>query len=133
QGPHDRWATAVYEDRIYFTNLNTPIHVVTPHPYVSRLGFGNVKVDPETDTNPKARYVEVFFDHLVIADVDYKGRYAHRLQWSDLYNFNVWDAARTNEADQYDILPSADCEVSGITGIGKIGSGLYTYASNGIW
>lgn len=128
-----RWATTLYENRVYFTNPNTPIHVVTDQPYVNRLGFGEIGAANFPDLNPKAKYIDTFFDHLVIANVDYKGRFPNRLQWSHLYDFNIFDSSRKNEADHYDMLESPMSKIGGITGIAKLGVSLFTYTSTGIY
>ena len=125
-----RWTTTLYEGKVYFTNLLTPIHVVTEGPYVARL---NGQPLDQVQTSPAARYIETFFDHLFIADVSYKGRFPNRLQWSDLYNFHIWNSTRSNEADCYDILDSENVTIGGITGCKRLGNELFTYTSTGIY
>lgn len=129
-GANDRWATTIYENRVYYTNPNCPIHVLDSSPKVARL---NQTLLSAKNDYPSARYIETYYDHLFIADVNYRGRYVNRLQWSDLYNFHIWDSSRSNEADYYDILESDNALIGGATGLKRLGAELFTYTASGIY
>ena len=128
----DRWATTTYDNRVFFTNRQTPIHVVNASSYVARLDQQSLS---SVNNAPKARYIENYFDHLCVADVDspLDGVNPSRFQWSDLYNFGSWGSSRRSEADYYDILESDDAMISGITGLKRLGSELFIYTSTGIY
>lgn len=131
-GDYRRWAFTTFEGRTYFTNLTTPIHVITPHPYVARLGFQNVLTSPTT-VYPAAQYIETFFDHLVVANVNFNGTFPNRIQWSDLRKFDQWTPKKSSEADFYDILESSNTVHLGITGLQRFGEYLVAYTGSGIW
>jgi hypothetical protein len=84
---------------------------------------------------PKARFVEAFFDHLVVANTTYKGeRCPTRVMWSDLYRPDMFDPSKTNEADFYDLSEWSSQNESNfeITGMHRIGDVLFYFLPCGI-
>lgn len=105
----ERFASAFYNNQVWFTNRNTPLHFTD-----------GTKVDRYDEEVPSAQHIAVFYDHLVLGNVTYKGeRTPSRVQWSDLYKPNVWTPDTGNEADFFDCVEwhsgkSSTLEVTGL-------------------
>jgi len=54
--------------------------------------------------------------------------------WCDLYNFTIWEPAKTNEADYYDFVEwqTSYYPYTGITGLGKLRNVLWVYTPTAI-
>lgn len=128
--PYGRWATTVFEGRLYFTNKVCPIHVVTDQQEINRLNY--VNVNPKAYDQPAGCYLETFFDHLVVANCSYRGYFPWRVHWSDVRKFHVFESSNENEADYYDILEDTP-SLLGITGMAKFGDALIVYTGSSIW
>lgn len=100
-------------------------------------------VDPNTGTMefcdisdvPSARYIMDWFDHLVIANLTYKGVYEpSKVRISDLYRPDQWEPTAENEADEFDMVISQpkSAHVTQVTGMDKINDNLYVYTTGAI-
>lgn len=100
-----------------------------------------VTQDPNTGTvtrsgmsdAPSARYIENFFDHIVMLNCTYRGvSEPFHLRWSDLYRPDVWDPTQENEADFYEISSwqRKSSMICGGTGMGKLGDVLFSYTDS---
>jgi hypothetical protein len=73
---------------------------------------------------PKARYIEMFHDHIVVGNIrSYKGyEYPRRLMSSHLRDWSVWEEAQNNEATLYDFTDEySGLEITeGITGMAVV-------------
>jgi len=124
-GDYSRWATVPHEDKIYFTNPYSPIAYTD-----------GVKATKFTTNVPSARYISMFYDHLVVGDVVFNGAtMPYRQMWSDLFKVGNWEPKRSNEADHFDCLESAtdNDEIGGITGIARMNEILVTYTPSVIY
>jgi hypothetical protein len=117
-GAYRRWAITLYNNDIYYTNELNPIR------------RNNGSSDTAVPNAPGARYLAVWYDHLVVAYTNFAGVVTpSRLMCSDLYRFDRWQSAPDNEADHYDFVEwqQLDYPFVGITGIGKLGGTLWVY------
>lgn len=84
-------------------------------------------------TYPTARYIETFYEHLLIANlndsmdasVSSANRYRpNRIRWSDVFDFSTFTPTITNEADLYDVETSSSATDDklnlGITGLKRL-------------
>jgi len=114
-----RWATALYDGRLYYTNEITPLAM-------------NDGLNITTVTNaPAGRYLTFWYDHAVIG---YPAGQPNRLQISDLYDFTKWVPTATNESDYYDMVEwqQTDYPFTGMTGMGKLHGTLWVYTPTAI-
>jgi hypothetical protein len=128
----DRWATVVFDGNIYFTSLQNQLHKLTGHPQVERMGGQNVLVAP-SKTYPAARYLEVFFDHLVFGNVNFNGIFPNRVLWSGLRDFGDYVPRKESETDYFDFLEKESPTCDGMTGLKRYGDILVGYTATGIW
>ncbi|HEY6018598.1 MAG TPA: hypothetical protein VIY48_01505, partial [Candidatus Paceibacterota bacterium] len=126
-----RWAWVNFEDKIYISNRDTPIHVITMHPWVRRMQNQNILVNPTVEI-PCGQYLETFYDHLVVGNVTYQGVHEGRVQWSGLRDFGDWLPKKNNEADYFDFIESQDHIIQGVTGLKRFGRLLAAYTSDSI-
>lgn len=120
-----RWGTAVYNSHLFFVNENNPVHY-TDGANVKAVGG---------DT-PSGRYVEVFFDHLVVGCPLYRGEaLIDGVRWSHLQKFDKWAPASDSEADAYYCheYQGEGGEELGVTGIRKIGEVCYIYTPRSLY
>lgn len=93
-----KWATVLFGDRLYFSN---------PSNYLRYIHDGVVYAHGEGD-QPSAKYLGVYYDHLIAANVTMSGNNLHnRIMWSGLSKFGTWVATHANEADHYDCLENS--------------------------
>jgi len=113
-GGGTHWSKLIYNGSLYFGNEYNSIR------------YWNGASTTLLSNSPKARYLCVWYDHLVAAGILNS---PSTLACSDLYNFNVWTPTATNEADTYDFVEwqQTDYPFIGITGIGKLGGTLWVY------
>lgn len=84
----------------------------------------------------KAKYVEVYYDHLIIANlIDGVTELPLRIAYSDKGDFSDFDPLTTNEADFYDLDDNAYNALYGygITGIRRIGDAVAIHTPGSIW
>lgn len=90
---------------------------------------------PKTQPLPKAKYLEVFYDHIFAANVSFRGENAPwRVMWSHLYDPWTWVPSPENEADSFDVTEwqSGSIGSSGITGLKRINDVLYVYTADAV-
>ena len=119
-----RWASVSYNRQVFLTNELNPI-LFTDGAVCFRY----------SNQQPSARYIDVFFDHLVIGWPIWGGQSSPtRVQWSDLYRINQWIPSPKNEADSYDIEEwcRTDFPLYGCTGLGRIGNTMWVYTPTAI-
>lgn len=117
-----RWSIAKWANGYFFTNLANPVK------YLNGLTVWN----PASNCNsmPQAKYIEMFFEHMVAANIIFEGQtLPSRVIWSDIHDFSNFGSAPTNEADFYDLnLDETFKESSlGITGIRRLGQFCYIF------
>lgn len=117
-GPrYNRWAVTLWYDGFWFTNPLNPL--------VFTRGSNVLKfIDP--NIRPSGKYLEEFYDHLLIGAPTINGvTYPNRVMWCDLRNADQWNPDLTNESDFYDFV--SEDELSqfsfGCTGMKKITAG----------
>jgi hypothetical protein len=120
-----RWASCMYNNQLWFLNdLNT-------------LYFTDgtqVKSYPNV-VLPKARYVESFYDHLVVGNYSLRGEARpNGILSSGLYNPSDWVTASGNEVMRIDFeeftLP--DFPLTGLTGLRRLNNLLVAYLPTAI-
>lgn len=121
---YHRWSKLMYNGSlIYGNDLNVP------------RSFNGASVTVFSNA-PKARYLALWYDHLVAACLNPSTTSSQlsTLACSHLYNFNLWTPDATNEADTYDFVEwqQPDYPFIGITGIGKLGGTLWVYTPTAI-
>lgn len=119
-----RWASVVYNKQIFFTNDLNPITFTD-----------GACVRTYSNRQPAARYIDVFFDHLVVGYPTWNGNPTPtRVHWSDLYRINQWVPSPKNEADFFDVEEwcRTDFPLCGCTGLGRIGNTLWVYTPSAI-
>ena len=122
-GNFRRWAVAVYNEQLYYTNDLNQIH--------QHSASGDVVLS----NAPQARYLLAWYDHLVAAYITQNGSFfPHRLSISELYDFNTWQPDKINEADFYDFVEweSSEYALSGVTGIAKLRNTMFVYTPTAI-
>lgn len=118
----DRIAATLYNNNIWFCSPDTKL----------RWCDGTQVGTYETEV-PSARYIDNFFDHIVVANCTLSGiRQPWTFRFSDLYNPGVWTPTDTNEADFYDVVSwQRDYSIiAGITGAGKINDRYFVYTDS---
>lgn len=123
-----RWAWTVFEGVVYFTNVYTPLHLITPDNYVRRLNDQAVN-DGQIANGPAGKYLDVFYDHLVLSNVNHEGIFPNRILWSALRDFGNFTPRKDNEADHYDIMENHG---GVITGQGTLRDRLIVYGPSTI-
>jgi hypothetical protein len=86
--------------------------------------------------NYKAKYVEIYQGHLVLANLDDAGtKHPLRIAWSDKDDFGDFDPLTTNEADFFELTDNAYNALFayGITGLKRIGNELAIHTPGSIW
>lgn len=137
----DNWAFQVYPS--YFTNLATPYMRWALAKWRNGYFFSNplneVKftdgdvvqnLASNCDFLPKAKYLELFHEHLVAGNVTYNGTlYPERVMWSDIHDMTNYAPDPTNEADFYDLsLDESVKEISyGLTGVKNLNGACFVY------
>ena len=119
----ERWATCVYNGRLYYTNPANPIR------------YSDGTRDRQLSGAPAGKYLLAWYDHLVVGWPTYKGAsYPQRIMISHLYDFTQWDASSSNEADFYDLVEwqRADYPYIGITGMAELNGLLVVYTPTAI-
>lgn len=120
-----RWGTCVYNEWLFFVNELNAVHL-TDGAVVKAIG-GDA---------PAGRYVEVFFDHLVVGAPLYKGeKLLHGIRWSHLYDFTNFKPDTHTEADLYICSDyQRDTDASwGVTGLRKMGNECYIYTPHAVF
>jgi hypothetical protein len=114
-----RWATTLYNGRLWYTN---ELNSIRSTDGASSGALANA---------PAARYLVEWFDHLVVGA---PSGYPHRIAWSHLYDFTKWTPENTNEADYYDFVEwyLQDFPYQGVTGLARLGATLYVYTPTAI-
>lgn len=115
-----RWGTCRYNNRVFFVNELNPVHVTDGASIEEVVG------------SPKARYVDVFFNHLVVGRVNGGDC---RFAWSHLDNFGEWRARSHTEADFFDCTDHQRESAwgRGITGLRKLGNLQVVYTTTGLY
>jgi len=120
EGTYKRWCTRVYKNNLYFVNE------------LNRVHYTDGDVCRSLTNSPAGRYLEVWFDHIVVgAPVISGSPHPTQIRWSHLYDFNQWSPASTNEADFYDVEEWSS-GVSGLTGLARLGENLVLYTPEAI-
>ena len=119
-----RWGGTMYNNQFWFSNhLNKMM--VCDGAQIKTLG---------SDV-PQGKYVESFFDHIVVANDIFMGDQGpNRVRWSELYNPSEWVPKPENEADYFDIAEWTNKDVNSIeiTGLKKLNDTLIVYTHNSI-
>lgn len=122
-----RWAHTLYAGQIWFINDLNKLYSTDGSrviQYTTVSGKEEFLATLETKNLPMARYIDAFFDHIVVANVTFKGnRDPLGVRWSDLYRPDSWEPAQGNEADFFSLADyfRGDSGVNEITGVGKLG------------
>lgn len=129
QGPtYTRWAIARWRNGYFFSNLFNEV-LFTDGDSVQSLV-------PNCQSAPKAKYLEIFHEHLVAANVNFNGvAYPNVVMWSDIHDMSKYTSDLTNEADNFDLnIDESFREISfGLTGIKQLGAYLMVYAPKEIF
>jgi hypothetical protein len=115
----------MYNGQVWFTNDYNPLYFSDGASVRSYQG-----VDL-----PSARYVESFYDHVVVGNYRYKGEHRpNGILSSDLYNPSVWSASHANEAARIDFeeFGQADFPLTGLTGLRRMNNLLVAYLPTAI-
>lgn len=122
---YSRWDTTTYNNHAWFVNEQNTVHYTD--------GIDIFKVGGEC---PAGKYVEVFYDHLVVGAPIINGvELPSRVSFSDLYNFGVFTAKTTNEAGSRDLTDyDSDSSITtGLTGMKRLGNKLIAYTDSTIY
>ena len=117
-----RWATVLYANQLWFTNELNPLHCTD-----------GTRVKKYASKIPSAKYIEAFFDHIVVANDYFDGELSpYRVRWSHLYDPSSWCPKQGNEADFYDIQEwvKTDSLLQGITGMSVLRDSLIVYTAS---
>ena len=117
---NDRFSSVMFENKFYVVNRQTPVFWTDG----SRCGRAT------TMAQPCGRYIEVFYDHLVVAGCSEDVR---KVRWSNLRRFDQWNTERASEADYFQFLEGEDESFGGITGCKRLNEFLVVYTSSQIW
>lgn len=124
-GQYRRWAHCMYMDQIWFTN---DFNVV-------KYSDGT-KVENYTGVDlPQGRYIESFFDRLVVGNYTFKGdNRPNGIISSDLYDPSDWVTRAENEACKIDFeeFALADYPLAGLTGLKRMNNLLVAYLPTAI-
>jgi hypothetical protein len=115
-----RWSTAMYNGQMWFTNDYNPTYYTDGSRVNSYQG-----VDL-----PKARYIESFYDHMVVGNYTYKGETRpNGILSSGLYNPSDWTTTHANEVARIDFEEFAqpDFPLVGLTGLKRMNNLLVAY------
>lgn len=125
-GEYRRWGTTMYNGHLYFINELNQLRY-TDGTEVYSLNTG--------ESIPSGRYVENFYDHMVVGYPSVGGHtYPTRVMMSHLYDFGKWAPDATKEADYFDVEEWCrhDLPVYGITGLRKSGNLCMVYTPSAI-
>lgn len=122
-----RWQSVTFGEKLYFGNQNTEV-----------LQYDGTTASVVIATGPKyqPKYMEVYYEHLVLANVvDTGTTYALRVAYSDKGDFTDFDPLTTNEADFFDLDTNELNALYGygITGMKKIGDQIAIHTPGSIW
>ncbi len=119
---YTRWDTTTYNGHCWFINTQNSVQYTD--------GIEVMSIGGEC---PAGRYVEIFYDHLVIgAPVINGASHENRIAFSDLYNFDRFVAKTTNEAGSRDTTDydTEGAMTSGLTGMKRLGNKLISYTDS---
>lgn len=118
-GTYRRWSAFLYNGDVYYVNELNQVH------------YTDGASDVALTNSPKGRYVGVWYDHLIVGGTT---NHPNGIEWSHLYNFDLWTPDATNEADHVDFVEwqQPDFPFSGVTGMGRIGSLWWVYTPTAI-
>lgn len=120
-----RWSTCIYHGQVYFTNLTNPVQ--------SCDGVTTRKLGTNI---PSGKYVEHFYDHLLVGYPIYEGEEdAELVVWSAMHRFSEWKTQTFNEADRYPFGEHGHGMegVRGVTGLGRLQDFCYVYTPSCIY
>ena len=122
-----RWSHVCNANKLYFTNLNAGL-----------FSFDGTTVADVISAGPtyKAKYVDLFYGHLVIANLKDGGSdYPLRIAYSDKDDYADFDPLTTNEADFFDLDDNESNSLFGygITGAKRIGDQFAIHTPGSIW
>lgn len=106
---YNRWSMCKHNNRLFFVNPLNPVRYTD-----------GVEVKDVGALVPSGRYVEVFFDHLVIGSPAYNGVFSEdRVIWSNLKDYSNFTPGTASEADHYLFTEHqrVDDVISGLTGM----------------
>jgi hypothetical protein len=147
----NRWDWVKHSSGVFACNQSNPVvWIPGSNPRFLQNVLGTYAAGPPgvfTGKGPftGGRYIECFYEHIVLANItECQDRatassalalYPNRIKWSDVFNFTQFVASSTNEADFYDLSTSTSGSqsISDITGMRKIGPALFTYTRDEIW
>ena len=114
-----RWATELYDGRLYYINDLNPLRMYSGGATDSAVG------------TMCGRYLSFWYDHAVIGS---PSGFPNRVAISDLYDFSDMDPSKVGEADYYDLVEwqQADYPFTGVTGIAKLRGTLWVYTPTAI-
>lgn len=125
-GNYRRWGTTIYKNNLYFINELNPLR------YTDGTQVHSLRNE---ELIPRGRYVENFFDHMVIGHPVINGHtYPTRVTMSHLYDFSKWAPDATKEADYFDCEEwcRSDLPIYGVTGVKKSGNLCTIYTPSAI-
>lgn len=120
-----RYGTCVFNNRLFFVNENNAVKY-TDGATVTSIG----------GTCPKGRYVEVWFDHLIVGGPIFPGEdLVEGVAWSHLNAWSNFTPDTDSEADRYiftEYQNNTDV-VPGVTGLRKLGNRCLVYTASSIY
>jgi len=123
-----RWSTISRDGKIYYSNLLNSV--------ITYNGSGAATTLVVTGIAYKAKYIEEFYDHLVVANVlDGSTPYPLRVAYSDITDWTDFDPTTTNEADFFELTSNELNSLYGlgITGLKRLGEVCAIYTPGSIW
>jgi hypothetical protein len=122
-----------YSDLWSFTITNGQVYFVNQANQIWRSDGTSLTL---LANSPKARFIENFFDHIVVSNDFFGGEYGpYRVRWSHLYDFDQWTPTAENEADYFDLTgwERLDALMIGTTAMAKLNDLLIVYTQQGVF
>lgn len=126
---YERFASVVMYEGIYFISPSNKLR------YCNGQTIWQIGVAGQP-AMPTGRYIEEFFEHLVIGCPTVNGnQYPGWVMWSDLRDFTNFDVQKYNEASYYEFESETDLRETGFgcTGLKKLGNNLIVYTATRIY
>lgn len=124
-GTYTRYGRCVFNNQLFFCNESNEVRYTDGTQVVSVGG-----------TCPRGRYVEVWFDHLVVGGPIFPGEDAYNcVAWSHLNEWSNFTPDTDSEADRY-VFTEYQREfdvVPGVTGVKKLGNACMVYTASSIF
>ena len=122
----------LYDGKLYLTYLGAQAGVYVITDFGRTLNEGSFQPE-NTNLFPSARYIDVFYDHLVVGYSKFESAVKpYRVRWSNLRNFAEWGVEQRSEADYYDLTSSTNDLYPGITALHSIAERVVIMTSSSI-